>query len=138
MEYPPFHLSITTSRWLKVYRYLLLLAVTLAVFSLPKDLNLAMAICGLVIIGCLLRSHQHHARRVRALRLVNFSWLLTTEDEVVPVCLRSSTVWSWLVVMNFQALTSRRRYSLLLLPGCCNSNDFRQLRVVLRHWPVYS
>ena len=63
-------------------------------------------------------------------------WLLDIDGEQLPVVLTQATVWQWLVALNFREPGSFKRRRLLLLTDSCHADEFRRLRVLLRHFPV--
>jgi hypothetical protein len=65
-------------------------------------------------------------------------WLLIFSDRSCVVRLQTATVLPWLVVMVFRCEHTQRRYDLLLFPDSVDRDQFRRLRVMLKHLPVYA
>lgn len=63
-------------------------------------------------------------------------WFLELAGEQLPVELTQATVWQSLIALNFRDAQSKKTRRLVLLRDSCDGDEFRQLRVLLRHFPV--
>lgn len=141
MKLTPLLLEITVSRWGIAYIGLLHILVLVAVFYFPFSLLYQLIVSLLVFAHCLwcLRGWLFPAGKkpLDALGFADSQWQLYREEELVTVELVQSTVWTWLVVLNFREADSRKKHSLVLWPDSANEQQLRRLRIVLRHLPVY-
>lgn len=140
MNTPAFHLSITPSKWLAGYLIALHLLLLLSLFYLSLSdwvLSLLAAVMVIHCGYCLWRYfYKGHRFWIDSLEYSHQVWLLHRGRDIERVILKSATVWRWMVVLNFRG-KGRRGRSLVLLPDNTNSQQRRQLRVMLKHRPVY-
>ena len=136
-------LDILPSRQLRNF-YLgltLLAAFAIASSSLSLPTQIILALFVLVYAVALLR-------RPRPARLrFNAGWYLkggrrAQRDEEFALQLQRATVWPMLIVLQFRdphysRWSFRGSYSLILLRDHLNADDWRHLRIYLRHYNVY-
>jgi hypothetical protein len=60
-------------------------------------------------------------------------WRLWIKGREVLGSLQQATVWQKLIVLNFIDSTSKKTYALLLFPDSADTDQLRQLRIILRH-----
>ena len=143
---PPFSLSLQPSRWMAVYWHALHGLLLLSAYLLPLQWSLHAAIyifIYLFIAGhwvyYLWRFFQLRSRHfIQRLSYGEQGWLLGVAGQELAVDLLQATIWPWLVVANFRELGAGRRHVLLVFPDSAPASQRRQLRVLLRHMPVWS
>ncbi|WP_145999254.1 hypothetical protein [Oceanicoccus sp. KOV_DT_Chl] len=135
MKVAPFTLHFYPSRYLLMYLFLLCFSVLLSLYYLPLD-SLQFLSVSLLVIGICLRSF-FSTKKVGQLVYRDQCWQLITGDKTVLADLYQATVWRSLVVMNFCAIGDGSKCSLILWPESAAKQQLRQLRVMLRHYPVY-
>ena len=141
MKLTPLLLDITRSRWGFVYSCLLHSLAIVAVGYFPVSLFYQLLAGVLICAHCLwsLRDwfFPSGAGLLHAVGFADGQWQLYRRDDVVSVYLVQSTIWSWLVVLNFRESRTRKSHALVLWPDSADRQQLRRLRVVLRHLPVY-
>ena len=135
---PAFYLSVTLPNGLQVI--LLHYTLILSLFYLPLSTVLLGLLTTVVVIHCsycLWRyCYSGHHCWIDGLEYSQQIWRLHHGQGIERVILKSATVWRWMVVLNFRT-KSRRGYS-LVLPDNTDRQQLRQLRVMLKHKPVYA
>ena len=142
-----FSLALQPSRWLLAYLSLVHLLLLAAALVMWADTVFVFVIAVLLLIihwlyslwrfaGCCY--HTAYPHRVRRIAFNDSGWSLGLADRLIAADLVQATVWPWLVVMNFRCRLSGRRYAVIVLPDSADTECRRKLRVLLRHWPVWS
>ncbi|ARN75348.1 protein YgfX [Oceanicoccus sagamiensis] len=140
MKTPVLSLAIVPSKYVASYLISLhaLIVLSLCYLALP---TLAISLLVMVIIShgvyCLWRfCYAGHKAWVDSIQYSQQAWLLYRAGYSEWVDLRSATVWRWLIVLNFRSETGRC-CPVVLLPDSSSPELLRQLRVLLKHKPVY-
>ena len=139
MQAPSFSVQISSSRWLPGYLTGLHLLLLVCLLFLPKAAMLS------IVFPVVLHwryslwryADSEHCRWVKGVRYANKVWQLQAGTQHVSASLVHATVWRWLVVMNFYSQDTGCTYSVLLFSDSADPSQLRQLRVILRHMPVF-
>lgn len=141
MKLPTLSLAVSSSVWLLAY---LLIVHSLLLLALIVCLQSSM-LAWLLLLPLLL-SAGHCLWRYRlqegffAIERIEYRqplWLLGFRQGSCIARLQTATVLPWLVVMVFRCQHTQRRYDLLLFSDSVGRDQFRRLRVMLKHLPVY-
>jgi hypothetical protein len=149
---PALSINLKPSVWLGVYLSLVHLSLLLAVYLLWSKAQgfdydgvnngLAAVMAGLLLMHWLLSVWRYgDVRAPNQVRQIVFreqGWLLVLSEREQVVELLQTTVWPWLMVMNFRDRHSGQRYSVLILPDSADPQQQRRLRVMLRHLPLWA
>jgi predicted MPP superfamily phosphohydrolase len=121
--------------------YLLLLH-GLAIFSLifiPLSWVYSVLISFLLVLHCfyyLRRKNSVDAEQwVERLVYSDQHWRLWIKEREVLGNLQQATIWQKLIVLNFIDSINKKNYSVLLFPDSADTDQLRQLRIILRHQP---
>ena len=76
-----------------------------------------------------------HAMSVHSLRLEGSNWNLGMSDarQVQASLVNEMVIFSWFTAVQFQAVNSRKKYSVALFSDSANREALRRLRVWLKH-----
>lgn len=124
------------------------LLLLLFIYSGPFFLvgALPWSLWAIIIIECCLgysltRNIRHYAqlRDPHAIRKITYSkekgWALVANNHTVHLArlLPNSTVFSWLIVLNFECQKKKKRKSVLIFSDSIPNQQFRQLKVKLKY-----
>lgn len=135
-------LLISPSGYMKAYISVLHAFVLLSL-AVITPFNLAIWLLAIVTVAlhwryCLRRyTSVKHQDWISQLSYSDGQWWLNTNDKRTAVFLYRATIWRWLVVMNFKRDQGWGRYALVLWPDSVDDDNFRRLRVHLRHMNVF-
>lgn len=136
-----FSLALQPSRWMLVYLIALHCVLLVSFYLLPLGWPERLGGSVVVFVHCgyaLWRFYYpNSSRSILRLSYCDNGWLLQLADREVCVDLLQATIWSWLVVANFRDVSDGRRYAVVVLPDSASVSQRRQLRVLLRHLPVW-
>ena len=59
-------------------------------------------------------------------------WFLMRSGQREGLALKATTVWPWVIVLNFYALTSGKSQALLVFSDSCSADDYRHLKIHLK------
>ncbi len=138
----PIDIRLRYSRLLRVYCCLLVLLTSIALLRLSLPLPVLLLLVLLLIFYSCYGLRQYLAidgsAGITRLSFLQEQWFLEVAGDQLPVELTQATVWQSLVALNFRHAQGKPSHRLVLLADSCDPNELRQLRVLLRHFPVLS
>jgi len=136
-------LDILPSRQLRNFYLGLTLLAVFAIASSSLSLSQQIILALVVLIYAVLLLRRPRPSRLR----FNAGWYLKAGDqaqgdEEFVLQLQRATVWPMLIVLQFRdprysRLSVSSSYSVVLLRDHLNADDWRHLRIYLRHYNVY-
>jgi hypothetical protein len=133
----PIDITLKPSRYWLLFASLVAGLAALAVARLPLSPPL-MIVLLLVLYGYRVWRRHLVARACTRLGYQGEQWWLVINGEQTALQLRHATTWQCLVSLGFTEADTTRSHRLVLLPDSCSADDLRRLRVLLRHFPVFS
>ena len=136
----PIDIGLRCSRLLRVYLLSLLLLTGLALLRLPLASPVLIVLFLLVLLYAYYGARHylsiHSPARISRLSFEREQWFLEIGGDLQRVELTQATVWQSLLALNFRDKESHQPRRLVLLADSCDPDEFRKLRVLLRHFPV--
>jgi hypothetical protein len=136
----PIDIGLRCSRLLRVYLLSLLLLAGLALLRLPLAAPVLVVLALLVLLYACYGARPYLSinspARISRLSFEREQWFLEIGGDLQRVELTQATVWQSLLALNFRDKESHQPRRLVLLADSCDPDEFRKLRVLLRHFPV--
>ncbi len=124
------------SRRLALYLLLVTLLALYAIARIPLASPYLFFLALTVLLPAYYQWQTMQHRSISRLSYRHEQWAIERGGEPEPVELYQATVWQFLVALNFRSSVSGKKKRLLVLSDSCGGDEFRQLKVLLRHFPV--
>ncbi len=135
-------IRLSESRFLSIYIVIIHLLLIFTVSFYPVTGMVGFLIIGIIIAHGIYsqwrHSHLSVGNWVNRLTYNHQQWTITLADEPVLVRLKQATVWNRLVVLVFESDNPHRDYPVLVFSDSTDVENHRQLRVILKHMPVFA
>jgi hypothetical protein len=136
----PIDIGLRYSRLLRVYLLGLLLLTELVLLRLPLAAPVLIVLALLVLLYAYYGARHYLSinspARITRLSFEREQWFVEIGGDLQLVELTQATVWQSLLALNFRDKGSHQSRRLVLLADSCDPDEFRKLRVLLRHFPV--